>query len=75
MTNLELVELVIKSFPEGYDINKSDWANHITLVEDRKGHDFRYSINYDKLNKETGWKPSQDFENQISTTIKWYLSQ
>lgn len=73
LSNLELVALIIKCFPEGYGINKCDWSSHIEYVEDRKGHDFRYSINYDKLNLETGWTPSVNFENQIRNTIGWYL--
>ena len=43
-----------------------------TFVEDRKGHDMRYSIDYSKITKELGWKPSVTFEEGIKKTIKWY---
>ena len=49
----------------------------IEFVEDRKGHDFRYSINFDKL-KALGWAPAIDtrdkFLNEgLNETINWYI--
>lgn len=42
-------------------------------VKDRPGHDLRYAIDYSKLRRELGWKPSfQDFGTGIQATIKWY---
>ena len=46
----------------------------ITFVEDRKGHDRRYAIDPAKIEREIGWKPAMDFEEGISRTIEWYLS-
>lgn len=43
----------------------------IKYVEDRKGHDRRYSISSDKI-KSLGWKPKADFETQLRETIEWY---
>ena len=45
----------------------------IEFVEDRPGHDFRYSMNSEKISKELGWKPKINFEKGIEDTIKWYL--
>tara|TARA_X000000950_G_scaffold182291_1_gene220906 strand:- start:1458 stop:2507 length:1050 start_codon:yes stop_codon:yes gene_type:complete len=45
----------------------------IKYVEDRKGHDFRYSINPQKIEYELNWFPSENFESGISKTIQWYL--
>lgn len=46
----------------------------ITYVKDRPGHDRRYAIDATKINKELGWKPSVTFEQGLSETIDWYLS-
>ncbi len=45
----------------------------IKLVTDRPGHDFRYAIDYTKINKELGWKPNIHFDQGIKDTIEWYL--
>lgn len=45
----------------------------IEFVEDRKWHDFRYSLNSEKLRKETGWKPETDFDEGLNKTVKWYF--
>ncbi len=42
------------------------------FVEDRKGHDMRYAMDYSKITKELGWKPSLLFEEGIKKTIEWY---
>lgn len=41
------------------------------FIEDRKGHDFRYSVNFSKL-KKLGWNPSANLEESIKTTVEWY---
>lgn len=46
----------------------------ITYVKDRPGHDLRYAIDANKINKELGWYPSVTFEEGLSLTIDWYLS-
>jgi len=46
----------------------------ITYVADRPGHDRRYAINCDKLQKELGWKPSESFETGLARTVDWYLT-
>jgi dTDP-glucose 4,6-dehydratase len=45
----------------------------IEFVEDRPGHDFRYSMSSEKISKELGWKPKVSFEKGIQDTVKWYL--
>jgi len=46
----------------------------ITFVKDRPGHDLRYAIDANKINKELGWSPSVTFEQGLSATIDWFLS-
>src|SRR5262245_6136569 len=45
----------------------------ISFVADRPGHDFRYAIDFKKLNAELGWSPEHTFESGLNTTVKWYL--
>lgn len=44
----------------------------ISYVEDRKGHDLRYAIDYSKINYELGWEPKYNFHDALYETIKWY---
>lgn len=46
----------------------------LSYVKDRPGHDFRYSLDSTKIQKEIGWKPKYTFESGLSHTINWYLS-
>jgi len=45
----------------------------IKHVSDRPGHDFRYSLNTTKIQKELGWKPKYRFQEGLDSTVKWYL--
>lgn len=49
------------------------YADQITYVTDRPGHDRRYAIDARKIERELGWKPSETFETGIQKTIQWYL--
>ena len=46
----------------------------IEYVEDRPGHDFRYSMSSNKIAKELGWKSKISFEEGIESTVEWYLN-
>lgn len=50
------------------------YANQITFVTDRPGHDQRYAIDATKLATELGWKPEETFESGIKKTVDWYLA-
>jgi len=45
----------------------------IEFVEDRPGHDIRYSLNSQKIRSETGWSPKYSFPEALEKTVKWYL--
>ena len=49
------------------------YAEQITYVKDRPGHDRRYAINASKIERELGWKPAETFETGIRKTVRWYL--
>jgi len=50
------------------------YSELITYVKDRPGHDVRYAINAQKINKDLGWVPLENFESGIKKTIEWYLN-
>lgn len=52
-------------------LGKSD--DLIEFVQDRPGHDFRYSLNYDKIRTELNWEPKINFETGMKLTVEWYL--
>ena len=47
----------------------------ITFVTDRPGHDWRYAIAADKMERELGWKPQETFQTGIAKTVDWYLQR
>ena len=51
------------------------YADLITFVADRAGHDFRYAIDSTKLQTELGWRPDESFDTGIVKTIDWYLAK
>ena len=51
------------------------YANQITFVKDRPGHDLRYAIDASKIKNDLGWTPKESFETGIQKTIEWYLKQ
>ena len=63
-TNMEITHTILDVMGKGTEM--------IEYVEDRKGHDKRYAINFDKIKKELGWEPEVVFEEGIAETIQWY---
>lgn len=53
--------------------NGKKYADLITFVADRAGHDFRYAIDASKLSNELGWKADENFDTGIVKTVDWYL--
>jgi dTDP-glucose 4,6-dehydratase len=50
------------------------YAEQITSVADRPGHDKRYAIDARRINTELGWHPAETFETGIEKTVAWYLA-
>jgi dTDP-glucose 4,6-dehydratase len=72
--NIDLVKLLCKLIDKKSGRLAGESEKLITYVKDRPGHDRRYAIDASKINKELGWKPSVTFEEGLSQTIDWYLS-
>lgn len=71
--NIDLVRLLCAQMDEKLGKEKGESEKLITFVKDRPGHDKRYAIDANKLNKELGWYPSVTFEEGLSKTIDWFL--
>ncbi len=65
---LKICKLLNKLSP-----NKTDYETQIEYVEDRPGHDKRYAIDSDLIQKELGWIPNNSFEESLEITVKWYI--
>jgi dTDP-glucose 4,6-dehydratase len=50
------------------------YAEQITCVKDRPGHDRRYAIDASKVERELGWRPAETFNTGIKKTVQWYLN-
>jgi len=64
ITNKAIVEKILRIMGKPLDI--------IENVGDRPGHDKRYSIDYSKIQKTTGWKPRYEFDQALQETVSWY---
>jgi dTDP-glucose 4,6-dehydratase len=64
LTNNEITRLILDAM--GAD------DSSVKYVEDRKGHDFRYSVDWTKINRELGYEPQVKFEDGLRETIQWY---
>jgi dTDP-glucose 4,6-dehydratase len=73
-TNLEVVHNICRLLDELKPKQQGTYAEQITFVQDRLGHDRRYAIDARKLERELGWKPAETFESGIRKTVEWYLS-
>ena len=66
MDNITIVKRILDIMGKSEDL--------IEFVEDRPGHDYRYSMNSNKISKEMGWKSKTSFDESIQKTVDWYLN-
>ena len=64
ISNIEITKMILELMGKGEDM--------IEYVDDRKGHDFRYAIDFSKAQKELGWEPEVDFKEGLAKTVEWY---
>ena len=65
ISNRNIVEKILQKMEKSTDL--------IEFVDDRPGHDKRYSINSSKIEKTIGWKPTYTFDDALKETVNWYL--
>ena len=72
-TNLELVKTLCAILDEMRPKAEGSYADQITFVTDRPGHDARYAIDPTRIRDELGWRPSVTVEEGLQRTVLWYL--
>lgn len=71
--NITIVKTICAILDELVPYADGSYADLITFVKDRPGHDRRYAIDATKLRTELGWIPEENFETGIRKTVQWYL--
>lgn len=71
--NIEVVKTICTILDE-VKPKATSYADQITYVSDRPGHDMRYAIDASKISAELGWSPQETFETGIRKTVEWFLS-
>lgn len=78
--NIEVVNTICTILDElvptagNENVDATNYADLITYVKDRPGHDVRYAIDATKIQNDLGWVPEESFETGIRKTVQWYLS-
>lgn len=78
LSNLELARMVFEEFlalTNSSNPVESLFDKQIRFVEDRKGHDFRYSIDSTRIQEALDWRPKKAFVEGLRETISWYLNK
>ena len=74
--NIEVVKAIcaaLEKFAPEKPAGVGQYADLITFVADRPGHDVRYAIDAGKIQRELGWTPQETFESGLEKTVRWYL--
>ncbi|MDB4210975.1 dTDP-glucose 4,6-dehydratase [Ascidiaceihabitans sp.] len=70
--NIDLVEMICTAL-DRLKPGSAPYAQQITFVQDRPGHDLRYAIDPTRISTELGWRPSVTLEQGLEKTVQWYL--
>ena len=72
--NIDVVKIICQILDELKPrADRKSYAEQMTFVKDRPGHDRRYAINASKVERELGWRPAETFDTGIRKTVQWYL--
>ncbi len=73
--NIDVVKTICQILDEFKPrADKRSYAEQITFVKDRPGHDRRYAIDASVVERELGWRPAETFDTGIRKTVQWYLN-
>jgi dTDP-glucose 4,6-dehydratase len=72
-SNNEVVSMLCEILDAARPRQAGKYAELISFVKDRPGHDRRYAIDARKISRELGWKPKESFESGLRKTVHWYL--
>jgi dTDP-glucose 4,6-dehydratase len=71
--NIDLVHVLCRLLDELRPRAAGRYAELISFVKDRPGHDLRYAMDISKIRAELGWQPRESFESGLEKTVRWYL--
>jgi len=72
-SNLQIVQAICELLDAARPKETGSYADQITYVADRPGHDARYAIDPSRIRDELGWRPSVTVEEGLAKTVDWYL--
>ena len=75
MRNIDLVKTLCALLDDARPRTGGSYADLITFVKDRPGHDRRYAIDAGKIQRELGWRPGESFASGLKKTVRWYLER
>jgi len=75
MANIDLVKTLCALLDDARPRTGGSYAELITFVKDRPGHDRRYAIDARKIGRELGWRPQESFTSGMRKTVRWYLER
>jgi dTDP-glucose 4,6-dehydratase len=73
--NIDLVRTLCALLDDARPRTGGSYADLISFVKDRPGHDRRYAIDSRKIQRELGWRPQESFESGLKNTVRWYLER
>ena len=71
-TNLSIARRICDILDDRYPKKEGSYAEQITFVEDRPGHDYRYAIDASKIKDQLQWRPITDFDAGLRQTVDWF---
>jgi dTDP-glucose 4,6-dehydratase len=71
--NIDVVKTICALLDEAQPRKGGKYAELISYVTDRLGHDRRYAMDATKISRELGWRPRESFDSGLSKTVRWYV--
>jgi dTDP-glucose 4,6-dehydratase len=71
--NIDLVKAICALLDKALPRKGGKYAELISFVKDRPGHDRRYAVDAGKIARELGWRPREDFDSGLAKTVRWYV--